>query len=90
MKVAYQDSGDVGTELDAPGEKLYRPLYGGSTPDEEIMARDLSPDLFPRSGRYYFLPVLPKLAPATIAVKLSPHYFSPPISRRGERARLLR
>lgn len=63
MKVAYQDSGAVGTELDAPGEKLYRPLYGGSTPDEEIMARDLSPHLIPRSGRYYFLPVLPKLAP---------------------------
>ena len=63
MQVAYQDSGAPGTELDAPGEKLYRPLYGGSTPDEEIMSRDLSPDLFPRSGRYYFLPVLPKLVP---------------------------
>ncbi len=63
MKVAYQDSGAIGTEVDAPGEKLYRPLYGGSTPDEQIMSRDLSPDLFPRSGRYYFLPVLPKLAP---------------------------
>ncbi|MGD1103246.1 MAG: glycosyl hydrolase family 98 C-terminal domain-containing protein [Terriglobia bacterium] len=65
MQVAYQDSGAPGTELDAPGEKLYRPLYGGSTPDEEIMSRDLSPDLFPRTGRYYFLPVLPKLAPPT-------------------------
>ncbi len=64
IKVAYQDSGAPGTELDAPGEALYRPLYGGSTPDEVIMKNDLSPDLFPRTGRYYFLPVLPKLAPA--------------------------
>ncbi len=64
IKVAYQDSGAPGTELDAPGEALYRPLYGGDTPDEVIMKNDLSPDLFPRTGRYYFLPVLPKLAPA--------------------------
>lgn len=76
MKIAYQDSGAVGTELDAPGEKLFRPLYGGSTPDDEIMARDLSPDLFPRSGRYYFLPVLPKLAPA-ISQSSFPHIIFP-------------
>lgn len=76
IKVAYQDSGAPGTELDAPGEKLYRPLYGGSTPDQAIMARDLSPDLFPRTGRYYFLPVLPKLAP-TASQSHFPHIIVP-------------
>lgn len=75
-KVAYRDSGAAGTELDAPGEKLYRPLYGGSTPDAEILARDLSPDLFPRTGRYYFLPVLPKLAPKTSQAPFS-HIIAP-------------
>jgi hypothetical protein len=87
MKVAYQDSGAPGTELDAPGEKLYRPLYGGSTPDEEIMSRDLSPDLFPRSGRYYFLPVLPKLAPPTSHSRFShiivPNQFAEAESERA-------
>ena len=62
MKVAYQDSGEEGTELDGAGEQLYRPLYGAETPDEEIVSRKLSPHLMPRTGRYYFLPVLPKLA----------------------------
>ena len=80
MKVAYRDSGEPGTELDAPGEKLYRPLYGGNTPDEEILSRLLSPDLFPRSGRYYFLPVLPKLAPTTSHSQfpniIVPHQFA--------------
>jgi hypothetical protein len=76
MKVAYQDSGAPRTELDTPGERLYRPLYGGSTPDEEIMSRDLSPDLFPRSGRYYFLPVLPKLAPPASHARF-PHIIVP-------------
>jgi hypothetical protein len=87
MQVAYQDSGAPGTELDAPGEKLYRPLYGGSTPDEEIMARDLSPDLFPRSGRYYFLPVLPKLAPPASHARfphiIVPHQFADAESERA-------
>jgi len=87
MKVAYQDSGAPGTELDAPGERLYRPLYGGSTPDEEIMSRDLSPDLFPRSGRYYFLPVLPKLAPPTshslFPNIIGPHQFADAESERA-------
>jgi hypothetical protein len=87
MKVAYQDSGEVGTELGAPGEKLYRPLYGGSTPDAEIMARDLSPDLFPRTGRYYFLPVLPKLAPAAAHTRfphvIVPHQFADAESERA-------
>jgi hypothetical protein len=87
MRVAYQDSGEPGTELDTPGEKLYRPLYGGSTPDEEIMARDLSPDLFPRSGRYYFLPVLPKLAPpashSQFANIIVPHQFADAASERA-------
>jgi hypothetical protein len=76
MKVAYQDSGAPGTELDAPGETLYRPLYGGSTPDKEILSGLLSPDLFPRSGRYYFLPVLPKLAPPTSHSRF-PHIIVP-------------
>ena len=76
MQVAYQDSGAPGTELDAPGEKLYRPLYGGSTPDAQILAGLLSPDLFPRSGRYYFLPVLPKLAPPA-SHALFPHIIVP-------------
>jgi hypothetical protein len=76
MQVAYQDSGALGTELDAPGEKLYRPLYGSTTPDQEILAGLLSPDLFPRTGRYYFLPVLPKLAPATSHAQF-PHIIVP-------------
>jgi hypothetical protein len=63
MRVAYQDSGAQGTELDTPGEALYRPLYGARQTDEKILARDPSSEVIPRSGRYYFLPVLPKLAP---------------------------
>lgn len=80
MKVAYQDSGEEGTELDSPGEKLYRPLYGARESDEEILSRDLSSDLIPRSGRYYFLPVLPKLAPEGARSRFSniirPHQFA--------------
>lgn len=87
IKVAYQDSGAVGTELDAPGEDLYRPLYGGSTPDAVIMKNDLSPDLFPRTGRYYFLPVLPKLAPAAsnsgVLRIIGPHQFADAASERA-------
>lgn len=63
MKVAYQDSGEAGTELDAPGEALYRPLYGALKPDDKIIADKLSSELLMRTGRYYYLPVLPKLAP---------------------------
>lgn len=63
MKVAYQDSGEEGTELDGTGEALYRPLYGSREPDEVILAGKLSSSLIPHTGRYYYLPVLPKLAP---------------------------
>jgi hypothetical protein len=80
MKVAYQDSGEEGTELDAPGEALYRPLYGARVPDEQIMAGKLSPELLMHTGRYYFLPVLPKLAPKQAQARfpniIRPHQFA--------------
>ncbi len=63
MKVAYQDSGEEGTELDGTGEALYRPLYGSREPDQAILAGKLSSSLIPRTGRYFYLPVVPKLAP---------------------------
>jgi len=76
MKVAYQDSGAQGTELDTPGEQLYRPLYGTSESDEKILSRDLCSGLIPRSGRYYFLPVIPKLAPQTARARFA-HIIRP-------------
>jgi hypothetical protein len=80
MKVAYQDSGEEGTELDAPGETLYRPLYGARTPDAEILSRKLSPEIMMHTGRYYFLPVLPKLAPEWARSRfpniIRPHQFA--------------
>ncbi len=80
MKVAYQDSGQPGTELDTPGEKLYRPLYGTRETDQQILARDLSSAIIPRSGRYYFLPVIPKLAPEKTHARfehiIHPHQFA--------------
>ncbi len=87
MQVAYQDSGRPGTELDTPGEELYRPLYGTSEPDKEILSRDLSAALIPRSGRYYFLPVIPKLAPAKARARfphvIRPHQFANPEQERA-------
>ena len=87
MKVAYQDSGAEGTELDSPGEQLYRPLYGARATDQEIMARGLSSELLPRSGRYYFLPVLPKLAPARARAQfpniIRPHQFADAAAERA-------
>ena len=62
-KVAFADSGEDGTELDGTGEAIYRPLYGAVEPDAEILAARLSKSLFPRTGRYYYLPVIPRLAP---------------------------
>jgi Glycosyl hydrolase family 98 C-terminal domain len=76
MKVAYQDSGEQGTELDTPGEQLYRPLYGTCESDAKILSQDLSSALIPRSGRYYFLPVIPKLAPRRARARF-PHIIRP-------------
>ncbi|MCX6624762.1 MAG: hypothetical protein NTY38_27610, partial [Acidobacteria bacterium] len=87
MKVAYQDSGEEGTELDGTGEQLYRPLYGTEAPDEEILARKLSPSLLPSTGRYYYLPVLPKLASessgARFRNRIRPHQFPDARSQRA-------
>ncbi len=80
MKVAYQDSGEEGTELDNTGEQLYRPLYGARVPDEQILAGKLSSELLMHTGRYYFLPVLPKLAPEWARSRfpniIRPHQFA--------------
>ncbi|MCL5004938.1 MAG: hypothetical protein M1404_00240 [Acidobacteria bacterium] len=86
MKVAYQDSGAQGTELDSPGEQLYRPLYGTREPDAEILARDLSSAIIPRSGRYYFLPVIPKLATARARAQF-PHIIRPHQFADGQKER---
>jgi hypothetical protein len=80
MKVAYQDSGEEGTELDNTGEQLYRPLYGAQVPDEQILAGKLSSELLMHTGRYYYLPVLPKLAPERARSRfpniIQPHQFA--------------
>lgn len=80
MKVAYQDSGEVGTELDNTGEQLYRPLYGAQIPDEQILAGKLSSELLMHTGRYYYLPVLPKLVSEKARSRfpniIRPHQFT--------------
>jgi hypothetical protein len=63
MPVAYHITKLDGTEMEQPSEKLFRPLYGARASDEEIMKLGLSPEFIPRTGRYFQLPVLPKLAP---------------------------
>ncbi|MCC7499019.1 MAG: hypothetical protein IT160_15655 [Bryobacterales bacterium] len=79
-RVAWADSGEEGTELDGTGEALYRPLYGALEPDSEILAAKLSRSLLPRTGRYYYLPVIPKLANAAARARFAhiihPHQFA--------------
>lgn len=86
-RVAYADSGEQGTELDGTGEALYRPLYGATEPDSEILAAKLSRSLFPRTGRYYYLPVIPKLAPAAARARFAniihPHQFAGEAAQRA-------
>lgn len=61
VRVAYTDTKDS-PELEGTGEALYRPLYGATQPDDAILAGKLSNSLFPRTGRYYYLPVIPRRA----------------------------
>jgi hypothetical protein len=63
MPVAYHITELDGTEMDQPSERLFRPLYGARASDEEIMELGLSPEFIPRTGRYFQLPILPKLVP---------------------------
>jgi hypothetical protein len=87
IRVAYQDSAEEGTELDGAGEQLYRPLYGARTPDDVIVARKLSSELLPKTGRYFYLPVLPALAAASSRPRfphiIRPHQFTTEAAQRA-------
>lgn len=66
MPVAYQITDLNEEELKCPSEQLFRPLYGARASDDEIMDRGTSTEFIPTTGRYFQLPVLPKLAPESV------------------------
>lgn len=61
-RIAYQCRSLEEDEVTMPGEWLFRPLYGATRSDAQIMSNCLSPEFINRTGRYYYLPVLPILA----------------------------
>jgi len=86
MPVAYHVTELDGTEMDQPSEKLFRPLYGARASDEEIETLGLCLEFIPRTGRYFQLPVLPKLAPewalSNFPNIIEPNQFATPEAQR--------
>lgn len=65
LPVAYRCRSLEEPEIDLPGERLFRPLYGARRSDPVIRCTGVSPEFINRTGRYFFLPVLPALAPGS-------------------------
>jgi len=75
IRVVYHATDPDAPELAGPGEELFRGLYGNPLPDEQIKAAKYASRWLPTTGRYYYLPILPKHAPEA-ALALFPNVIT--------------